>query len=663
MGVERPGGLVGTTLGALVMDVKLKAAMGVAALAGLAFVARPLWDGARPAELAPAAPMLAAAAAAPPVEATSETGAPASVDEARAEVAGDVRPAPRTAAVEPAGLALRAVDLQGSAVVGLAVRCAAEQDVHRTDADGRVTLPCADPGVAPEVVDERWTLLREPLAWSRDLEAPSELVVAPRLQLAGRVVDELGRPLEGAQVRVYLPLLTSGGIPEPLQGARTRSWTTQSDARGEFRFEAGALPGGMLVARHTGHRTELRPQPQHSDLDLRIELLTLEPGDDLLGGLVVDEAGVPVEGARVALGFEHARSDARGRFLIHLPEHDAIGVLTALAPGSLPARLERAAPRDRDPHAWPDPLILRLGGPPLAITGRVLDDAGEPVAGARVRVLDPTHFGAVEWGDSEGFTMQGFVESLLSGQMGPLEVQSDARGMFELEGLLPRAYLLCAEHAPSLRQVESGPVEAGVGGLVLRLPAQALRPLVAGRVLGLGGDPLAGLRVTLLAGGARFAPVGGGGGPAFSEALYGPSTVTDAEGAFRFEDVPLAVSRLQVDGPGLDMGQSFGLQSGDGSEELELRVARSCRLEIDLAGSGVVADRAVLLDADGAALSLTVHLGELLYTSDGAPLHEGRSGPFSVAERARTVVLHAAGVEVLRLPVTLVPGELTVVRP
>lgn len=662
MGVERPGSLVGTTLGALLMDVKVKAAMGLAALAGLAFVARPLWNGARPAEVPPATPASAAVAVAR-AEGVADAVPPSNQDDAREAQAGDVRPARSKAPESPAGFALRAVDLQGRAVEGLAVRCASEQAVHLTDADGRLTLSCADLDAAPQVEDERWMLLSEPVAWSRDAAEPSELFVAPRLHLAGRVVDEGGRPLEGAQVRVYLPLLTSGGIPEPLQAARTRTWTTESDALGEFRLEAAALPGGMLVARHTGHRTDLRPQPTHSDLDLRIELATLEAGDDLLGGLVVDQAGVPVEGARVALGLEHARSDARGRFLIHLPEHDEIGVLTALAPGSLPARLERAAPTDRDPAAWPDPLILRLGGPPLAITGRVLDDQGDPVAGARVRVLDPTHFGAVEWGDSEGFTMQGFAESLLVGQAGRPEVQSDARGAFVLEGLLPRAYTLVAEHAPSLSQVESGPVEAGVSGLVLRLPAQALRPLVAGRVVGLSGDPLGGVHVTLLAEGSHFAPVGGGGGPQFRDALYGPSAVTDTEGRFRFEYVPLAVSRIQVDGPGLDMGQTFGLATGEDPEDLQLRVVRGCSLEVDLRGSGVEADRAVLLDADGTGLGVSVNLGEILYTSDGASLHEGRSGPFSVSERACTVVLHAGGVEVLRLPVTPVPGELTVVRP
>lgn len=661
MGVDRPGGLVGTALGALAMDVKLKAAMGVAALAGLFFVARPLWNGARPAGAVPAAPAPAPLVAA--VETPSTPFVSPRAEVGREAPVRDVQAAPQADVAASGGLALRALDLQGRAVAGLAVRCAGEPDVHLTDADGRITLPCADPERAPEVADERWMLLREPVEWSRSASAPSEIVVAPRLRLAGRVVDELGRPLERAQVRVFLPLLAAGGVPEPLQSMRTRTWTTESDALGEFRLEAAALPGGMLVARLPDHRTELRPQPATSALDLLLELSTLEAGEDLLGGLVVDESGLPVADARVALGLEHTRSDARGRFLIRLPGHDEIGVLTALAPGRLPARLERAAPTDRDPLAWPDPLILTLGGRPLSIAGRVLDENGVGVEGVRVRVLDPTHFGAVEWGDSEGFTVQGFAESLLAGQAGRPEVQSDARGAFALEGLLPRDYTLVAEHPPSLRQVESGPVAAGVAGLVLRLPAPALRPLVAGRVQGLNGDALAGVRVTLLAEGPRFAPVGGHGGPEFRDALYGPSALTDAEGRFRFADVPLAVSGLQVDGPGLQVGQKFGLATGEDPEDLRLRVVRGCSLEIDLGESGVVADRAVPLDGDGAGLGVTVHLGELLYTSDGASLHEGRSGPFTVSETVRTVVLYAQGAEVLRLPVTPTPGASTVVRP
>lgn len=660
MGVERPGGLVGTTLRALMMDMKLKAAMGVAALAGLAFVARPIRD--RPVEVASAAPVATVAPAAARADQSPELDEPTGAGIAREAVEGEVRPVPEPAPVLPAGLALRAVDPEGRPVVGLALRCAGQEDVHSTDAEGLVTLPCADKRAVPQVVDERWTTVGEPLVWWREGSAINELVVAPLLHLGGRIVDEAGTPLAGAQVRVYLPLFTAQGVPEPLHGSRTRTWTTASDANGDFRLEAGLLPGGLLVARHPGHRTELGPQPTHSDPTLRIELETLEPGDDLLGGLVVDASGAPVEGARVALGLEHARSDARGRFLIGLPEHDELGVLTALVPGSLPARLERAAPSDRDPAAWPDPLILRLGAVPLAITGRVLDAAGEPVAGARVRVLDPTHFGAVEWGDSEGFTMQGFVESLLAGQTGRLEARTDERGVFEIEGLLPRAYTLSADHAESMSQVESGPVEAGVSGLVLRLPVQELRERVAGRVLGLDGEPIVGATVALRGRGPHFAPVGA---PylTYGDPMYGPSGVTDADGRFSFDDVPLAVTELQVDGSGLVLGQTFGLSSGDDAEDLELRVARSCKLEVDLTDSGVGADNAEILGADGERLGLAITMGEMTFASDSASLHGGRSGVLSVSEAAQTLVLYTGGVEVLRRRVWLVPGKSNVVRP
>lgn len=663
MGSERSGSLVGTTLGALAMDVKVKLGLGIAAVAGLAFVARPLWNGARPSEAPRAAVSAAVQPVAAPEQATSESPEVAAESVVEREAVRAV-PQPELHS-EPApvvGLRVRVIDTSGVPVAGIALRCSESGEVVRTDDEGVVEAPCEAERATFEVADERWTLAREPFGWNRTPGARNELVVAPRLHLAGRVVDEAGTPLAGAQVRVFLPLFGDSGMAEPLGASRTRTWTTESDAEGAFELDAGVLPGGMLVARHVGHRTDLGPQPTLSESGMEIVLPTLEPGDDLLGGLVVDESGVPVEGARVALGFEHTRSDASGRFLIHLPERDERGVLMALAPGRLPARLERAAPNDRDPGAWPDPLILRLGGPPLAISGRVVDASGEPVAGAEVSVLDPTPFGSVEWEGVEGVTLLGFAESLLAGQPSRTAVETDADGNFVIEGLLPRAYELGANHARSLRSARSGAVEAGVAGLVLRLPDVETRPLVAGRVLGLDGEPIVGANVALRGRSAQL-DVADAEAPIYRQPLYGASTRTDEEGGFRFEGVPLAVAELQVDGPGLVFGQTFALSEHGDPEALELRAARNCKLEIDLTDSGVEADRALVLDGEGEALVVAVHLGDALLTSERASLREGKSGTISVSERARTLVLMQGEGEVLRLPLRLDPGRVTPVRP
>jgi hypothetical protein len=44
---------------------------------------------------------------------------------------------------------------------------------------------------------------------------------------------------------------------------------------------------------------------------------------------------------------------------------------------------------------WPTPLLLQLGAPPLAITGRVLAADGQPIAGAEVWSDDEAHFGSL----------------------------------------------------------------------------------------------------------------------------------------------------------------------------------------------------------------------------------------------------------------------------
>ncbi len=663
LGPERPAGVLGTTLGAVLMDAKLKVAAGAVAIAGLVVVSRPLWTASSPGTASAGAPAAPTELVAP--EALPPSAAPVEVESARSTVVAESAPVTQDSAVARSTIRARAIDVEGLPVAGLPVCHSTAQGqrgpIVRTDPQGFADVPIAAPPRQLEIADERWVTVLEPVFWDSDIQAVNILVVAARLTLGGMVVDEAGTPLSAARLAVHLSWDFRSRLPLVLDSSRARSWETVSDSGGAFLLETAALPREFLSTRLAGYETHVLHLPPASSYDLRIVLAAPRDLTGLVRGIVVDEQGFAVEGARVALGYEHTRSGPDGGFELQAREHDERGVLTALAPGRLPARLERRGNSSRAPEAWPDPLVLRLGGPPLTIRGRVLDADQEPVAGASVSVVDGTNFGPVESGASDQFTTAGLVEALLSGGVSQLEVRTTSDGAFELEGLLPRAYHLAVSVEEGFLYSEHGPIEAGRRDVVLRLATERLIPHLSGNVLSLSGQPVPGANVVLM----RPRP------PAsYSidfpryEWLVGRSVTTDERGRFTFQGVSAAVTHLAIHGPELGLGRQIELPSGADLEQLELRVPLRCHVQVDLTGSSVQADDFSLLDGAGTALPLGSFYGDFAFSGERLQLIDGRSEVVSAAEDARTLVLYRHGAEeVLRMPVALAVGELNVLRP
>ena len=68
-------------------------------------------------------------------------------------------------------------------------------------------------------------------------------------------------------------------------------------------------------------------------------------------------------------------------------------VVRAVKRGHLPGELAAPEPSADGEVPWPDFVTLELGGPPLTIRGRVVDEHGEPLEGVAIQVLEPTVFG------------------------------------------------------------------------------------------------------------------------------------------------------------------------------------------------------------------------------------------------------------------------------
>lgn len=212
---------------------------------------------------------------------------------------------------------------------------------------------------------------------ARPARAPAQVERTPAAHLAITLRDPRGAPAVGARARLSTP-----DGPGP---------AARADRDG--RAELAARGSASLLLELGGERWALRRvplAPLAAGETRALPPLTLTPAEQLRG-TVVDGRGRPVAGVDVALELDpppphapaddpavvRATSDARGSFAL----------------GGLPPGVHRLAVDDR---SWrTDPQLVRVPGPALRLalhparqrSGRVSDERGVPVAGARVATL------------------------------------------------------------------------------------------------------------------------------------------------------------------------------------------------------------------------------------------------------------------------------------
>ena len=361
--------------------------------------------------------------------------------------------------------------------------------------------------------------------------------------------------------------------------------------------------------------------------------------------------------------------------------------LQAVAAGFLPVTLSReeAASASGTDGEWPGHVLVRLGGTPPSISGRVVDAKGTPQPGVKVWVEDTTLFAriqgramAVEGLMGGGPTRDELRERLMkhpsreeafheyrrtSTRFWPFAM-TDENGAFELEGLLERDYLVRALDMKTLLMIEQGSVAAGSHDVLLRLPAEALHPTVAGRVIDRNGDPIPDVDIhpaidahtqkTGRGSSVRHASVEG--------------TTTDDQGRFTLENVPRDFAYLRMDGDEI-LPSEFGRgEAGLGSVwagsmlEVEIVVNRRMHFKVELSDSGQ-ADRIAVLDGKGRRLMIQLFTGDGRTSSDTVDLKAGASEVLAISDAAETLVLYSDNAEVKRIAMGLRAGEVNIIRP
>lgn len=208
--------------------------------------------------------------------------------------------------------------------------------------------------------------------------------------ILGRTLDALGHPLAGEVVAFVAP----GRASVALSGEEP---STVSDVRGRFSIEGAPPEGGRIVAAGSDCATIYAGvvRGDRTGAESVVVVAQLHP----LGGQVVDEAGLALAGARVALHlpeglrgrlgnvmdhsdevFFTTESDATGRF--DLPRAPFVTGARILATREGYERFDEPLP------AWPDTsMTIVLPRPDVdagMLTGQVVDAHSVPVPEARV---------------------------------------------------------------------------------------------------------------------------------------------------------------------------------------------------------------------------------------------------------------------------------------
>lgn len=357
-------------------------------------------------------------------------------------------------------------------------------------------------------------------AWAKGYETAQQVVVTGREtpwvslslkqvtgQVTGEVKDPANQPLAGARVE----LLRSGyGV----------AFETKTDALGRYSLaDVPAGAGYQVRVQAPGYAPALAaldPVPAGGTATGRV---TLAPYAGTIDGRVVDEVtGQAVAGARVLVERSDlgvvatAATSQGGLFAAGVPAGAAFRVVVT-APGYLPLQAGQVQLDNLGKASLTGEKQLKLSPAAATLSGRVLDEDGQPVAGLPV-LLEQEGVGLVD------------------------QTQTTADGSFEwpavTAGARYRVRVAAPEmtHRSDLRQWALAgtdwvqPAGGRVTSVTLNLrdgkPQDYGRGQIRGLITRPAGAPLAGATVELIQ-------------PGFDKVVA--TTTTAADGSYRFDDV------------------------------------------------------------------------------------------------------------------------------
>jgi protocatechuate 3,4-dioxygenase beta subunit len=405
----------------------------------------------------------------------------------------------------------RVTDEAGKPVAGARVRVTGglgfeEEDVvfyasAKSGADGSYSIanaPAGNGGLSVRAAG--FSLSRQPSAQRR---TTVNVTLKKGGTIRGIVTDAAGKAAEGATVI-------------------TGSLAVKANASGAYEL-GGVPPGTREVEAFWKEDIAARRDTVHVTKGETVEVaLRLAKAASVTGSVIDEKTRRPVPGVRVSASSSsifrddarsrRARTDAKGKFRIPGLASRRYTVSASKAeylPVSLPGVVASVATSAN--------LAIALQKA-AAVSGRVTDEAGAPVAGARVRVARDANLRALMRGGPSAF-------------LGSPGVASGPDGTFRLRGL-------SAEKNVTLEAAKTGYVTAKRHGITVKAGEVVKDAILVlkrgvearGRVVDVAGQPLAGAEIRLSAaerGGARFMFQMGG------MNREKPDVSSGADGAFR----------------------------------------------------------------------------------------------------------------------------------
>ncbi|MBN1419373.1 MAG: carboxypeptidase regulatory-like domain-containing protein [Planctomycetes bacterium] len=344
----------------------------------------------------------------------------------------------------------------GESLAGAVVR--AEGLVVESDAEGEFVLAGVTPGgegalfrprnagreetIRLSASHDGYARIERRLSEAEALD-PVQIALSPAPTIRGIVLDPDGNPQPLALVR----LMPGGDLPYAFRTIATLA-ATISKPDGRFALECPVVQGPPLrvTATHASYApAQSETIPPGSEYGQEIEL-RLGRGATVRGR-VTDGRG-PLAGVRVTLGVARERNPQEIFFLrmLNLPRDgqvahsDAEGMFRfpMLSAGSYTL----SARKSGSGVVWEETFAIADGDdvertieldPGGRIEGQVMDSAGQPVAGARVRAI----------GEENADFLR--IQKVLGGSLASAMTEAD--GTFEIEGLTFGAYTIIGEKA------------------------------------------------------------------------------------------------------------------------------------------------------------------------------------------------------------------------
>ncbi len=452
---------------------------------------------------------------------------------------------------------------------------------------------------------------------------PHVVIAAPRVTIRGLVLDREGAPVEGAELTLEISPFkalaqASNSVHLPMD-----EWNARSGSDGRYVLEGIPAAGGnsSIRASRPGYLDSMRRLPDSSgDVDFVLH----SPADGhVLEGQVLTPDGEAAMGATVGLGMLRAEVASDGVFRMKLPYPPVQyrdQALVAFLEGYQPAIDSTWAFLLEEDMEVPWCRLV-LPGMALSIAGRVLLDSGEGAAGWSVVATD--------------YSPAEFLSPVLDGVPASARnrhERSSASGEFSLPNLLDRDYVVQAWDPATFLVVRTGPIAAGTSDLTLTVPNSGILEELDGRVIGLGGGPLAGVHVSL---GLRTREEP-------SLPLGGMHTVretvrTREDGSFLLRDVPRAHVHLLVSDERL-IPQAFDIQELEESPVLVVAARRGLRVRRDALDL-----EAWLESSNGLRVQVYLFSANATFLVDPIPF-EGKDSPIVwVPETADAIVFRAPG--------------------